>query len=164
MSESEPTVTYEPRHFVHRRTEVDAIFYDGTEHCRRAIVEWVRLGGGHAEIRPDGDLLVLGARGWLFVRPNDDHVVRSIDVPGRGREHFPMGDDVLTEAYEPGGGVDHSATLTRDQAAAIVVAADEIKDRARRALRDGENMEVREYVDSLVESVHTLATALEAER
>lgn len=161
MSESEPTVTYEPRHYVHRRTEVDAIFYDGTEHCRHAIAQWVRLGGGHAEIRPDGDLLVLGARGWLFVRPNDDHVVRSIDVPGRGREHFPMGDDVLVEAYEPGGGVDHSARLTRDQAAAIVVTADQIKDHVRGVTTD---LETVEMVDTLVESVHQLATALEAER
>lgn len=166
MSASESTATYDPRHYVHRRTEVDAIFYDGTEHCRQAIAEWVRLGGGHAENRSTGELVTLGARGWLVVRPGLDHVVRSIDVPGRGREYFPMGDDVLTEAYEPGGGVDHSATLTRDQAAAIVVAADEIKDEVRERLREGAlgDLGIREYVDSLVESVHQLATALEAER
>lgn len=161
MSPSQPTATYEPRHYVHRRTEVDAIFYDGTEHCRHAIAQWVRLGGGHAEIRPDGDLLILGARGWMIARPGEDHVVRSIDVPGRGREHFPMGDDVLTEAYEPGNGTDHSATLTRDQAAAIVVAADHIKDHVRGLTT---NLELLEMVDSLVEHIHTLGASQETMR
>lgn len=112
MSSTETTETYEPVHYVHRRTEVDAIAYDGTEHARRAIVAWVHAGGGQAHPRATGDLLVWGARGWLPVLPREDHVVRSIMVPGRGREFFPMGTDVLTEAYDRG--ENHAAVVPRE--------------------------------------------------
>lgn len=162
MSASETTATYEPRHFLHRRTEVDAIFYDGTEHCRNAIAAWVRDGGGQVEIRSDGGLLVLGARKWMTVRPGLDHVVRSIDVPGRGREYFPMGDDIMTEAYEPANGTDHSATLTRDQSAAIVVAADQLQDRAGRHPTDVQTLHA--IIGELVGHVHALGASQETMR
>lgn len=111
MSATETQVSYDPEHWVHRRTEVDAIHYDGTEHGRRAIVQWVTEGGGRAHPRSTGELLVLGARGWMAVAPGEDHVVRSIDVPGRGREFFPMGTDVLTAAYDRG--ANHASVLPR---------------------------------------------------
>jgi len=162
MSPTETTATYEPRHYRHRRTEVDAIFYDGTEHARDAIVAWVLAGGGQVESRSTGDLLVLGARGWMPVRPGLDHVVRSIDVPGRGREFFPMGDDVLSEAYN---GNDCGAALDRDQAAALVVAADEIAGSVIQF--DADEVDIRTVsgaVHRLREIVHTLGTSHEALR
>ena len=159
MSASESTVTYEWRQFSHRRTVVDAVQHDGTEHCRRWIAKAVGLVGGTVMDRADGQLFILGARGFLPLQPGE-WCVRSIDVPGRGREFFPMGDDILTEAYDPLGGPDRGATLTRDQAAAIVVAADHIGDECRDLI----DLRTREMVQSLVEYVHQLATALEADR
>lgn len=113
MSPSNTETTYEWRKFSHRRTIVDAVQHDGTEHCRRAIAKAVRDGGGETLERPNGELFILGARGYLPLQPGE-WCVRSIDVPGRGREFFPMGDDILTEAYDPTNGPVHAAVLDRD--------------------------------------------------
>jgi len=160
MSPSETTDTYAWRQFSHRRTVVDAVFYDGTEHCRRWIARAVTLGGGETLDQGHGDLHIHGARGFLPLR-SGEWCVRSIDVPGRGREFFPMGDDIMTEAYEPMGGDDHSAVLTRDQAAAIVVNADQVVEAARDTSDAGW---LRRAVYELADGIHLLGASGEALR
>lgn len=104
----------------HRRTPADAIQYDGTEKGRGEIAEWVRSRGGSADLRADGALLVLTPNKWAIV-PHDWWVIQG--VVG---QFFIIEPEVKVRCYDPAEGPNYGAALTRDQAAAIVVAADEM--------------------------------------
>jgi len=105
---------------LHRRTPADAIQYDGTEEGRGEVAAWVRSRGGSADLRPDGALLVSTPNKGVIV-PNHWWVVQG--VVG---QFFVIEPEVKVRCYDPAEGPNYGATLTRDQAAAIVVAADEM--------------------------------------
>lgn len=120
MSPSETTATYPVVMLRHRRTLADTIRYDGTEHCRMAIRDWVLGNGGTAEIRHDGDggdLVVLTRHRWVFVR-SGQWVLHATTGHGEA-EFWPVDPDVVDFRYEPAGGHDHGAVLSREQTDAI---------------------------------------------
>jgi hypothetical protein len=117
MSPSETTATYPVVMLRHRRTLADTIRYDGTEHCRMAIHDWIVGNGGNCELRPDGGLLVVTRHRTVFVRPGQ-WVLHATTGHGEA-EFWPVDADVVDFRYEPAGGHDHGAVLTRDQTDSI---------------------------------------------
>lgn len=158
MSTTDTTTDYEPVTLVHRRTVVEAVRYDGTEHGRRYITGWVEGHGGTALDTWDGRLWVYGRRGPLPVH-SDEFVVRGIEVEGR-REFFPLDGKFAMLAYTDANGADTSAILDRDQAAALVVAADDLAE--RRGDMGPESCRVA--IAAMAVWVHQLATSAEAMR
>lgn len=158
MSTSEATTTYETESWRHRRNEVEALRYDGTEHGRRAVVEWVEALGGEASSRVTGDLLVLTLRGWLPVAPGE-YVVHGAAVEGRDREFFPLDPATRDACYLTT--ADRSATLSADQVASQRQAAE---DRLAAAVRTSDPDRLHVIVGTLVEQVRTLTASHEAMR
>lgn len=135
----------------HRRTEVKAMAYDGTEAARLHIAEIVnRHSPGHAIIRPTGTLLIRTQLRWAEV-PEGYWV--GIGYNGR---LWVISDEVFVGCYDPAQGDDYSAIVDRDTAAAMVVATDELVEKA-----DGETFPA---VRQLQTYVHQLATTVEALR
>lgn len=117
--------TVGPTQWLHRRTPVDAMKYDGSELCRGEIADWVADQGGSADLRFDGSLLVRTPIQWAVV-PSGWWVVR-----GLLGQFFVIEDAVFVGCYDPSG-ANFNAILTRNQAAAIVVAIDELAEAAGR--------------------------------
>lgn len=161
MSTTASTTDYEVLDWVHHRTRVQAVRYDGTEHGRRWLADWVTSNGGQVWDRFDGSLYIDTDRGPLPVQP-DEFVVRGIEVEGR-RKWFPLSATFAALAYGDANGDEFGATLDRDQAAAIVVAADESVDAAQMLGAD-DLYELREIVAKLAESVHLLGASGEGLR
>lgn len=157
MSTSEVTTVPTVERWRHRRTEVDAVRYDGTEHCRRWLVRWVEAEDGEALDRHDGSLWIGTHRGLLPVLPGE-FVVHGIEVEGH-REWFPLSGKFAALAYYDAS-ADRSNVLDRDQAAALVVAADELNDGST-----GMGAEAcREAIHAMAGWVHQLAASVEALR
>lgn len=163
MSTTEATTTPTVERWRHRHTEVDAVRYDGTEHARRWLVDWVTRNGGETLHRGDGTLWIGTHRGMLPVQPGE-FVVHGIEVEGH-REWFPLSGAFAALAYYDAAAFDRGNVLDRDQAAALVVAADHILDQATRT--DGSQagtQAIRDMVGALVGWVHDLAATAEALR
>jgi hypothetical protein len=95
MSTEGTATQAKPVKLVHRRNQVHAVTYDGTDGSRAAVAEWVVANHGEAENRWDGSLWVLTLRGWLPVKPGE-HVVHGITG-----EFFPLGADIAELVYDP---------------------------------------------------------------
>lgn len=139
----------------HRRTVVWAIQYDGTEAGRYVIADRVnREQPDHAIIREDGMLLVLKQQGWALVAPGS-----WVGIGYHGHL-WVITHEVFVGCYDPAGGPDHSAVIDRNTAAAMVVSADELVERAE---TDGA-VDVVGMLAEVRVYVHQLATSLEALR
>lgn len=139
----------------HRRNTVWACQYDGTEAGRYVIADRVnRHDPGHAIIRADGTLLVLKQGGWVAVYPT-----WWVGIGYHGHL-WVITHEVFVGCYDPAEGENRLAVLDRDTAAAMVVSADELVERAE---TDGA-VDVVGMLAEVRVYVHQLATSLEALR
>lgn len=140
----------------HRRTEVKAMAYDGTEAARLHIADVVnRHSPGHALIRPTGTLLIRTQLRWAEVPAG-----YWVGIGYNGRL-WVISDEVFVGCYDPAEGDDYNAVVDRKTAAAMVTAADEAW---RDAALDMEPARAYGEIERLRLYVHQLATTAEALR
>lgn len=155
MTATEAATATEPVHLVHRRTPADALQYDGTERMRGEIAHWVAAGGGSADLRFDGALLIRTPNKWVMV-PISWWIVRGV-----AGQFFVIEPEVMVRCYDPADGPNYNAVLTRDQAAAIVVEIDEMLEAARGPQR---TPVVLAQLERAAGWIHQLAATAEALR
>lgn len=154
MSETTIEVpTAVPQRWQHRRTVVTAMRYDGTDRGRTDLVRWVNAAGGQAQDQW-GDLLVKTQVKWAWV-PTGFWV--GLGYVG---QFWVISHEVFVGCYDPAEGENRLAVLDRDTAAAMVVSADEMVERAE---TDGA-VDVVGMLAEVRVYVHQLATSLEALR
>lgn len=144
-----------PQRWQHRRTQVEAMRYDGTTECRVAIWRWVIASGGEAQLSWD-ELLVKTQVKWVAVP------VGFWVGLGYIRQNWVISHEVFTGCYDPAEGANHLAVVDRDQAAAMVVAADEIAEAAK--LDDEIPGQALGLIEKMRLHIHQLATTAEALR
>jgi hypothetical protein len=127
----------------HRRTEVQAARYDGTEVSRLAIAERVnRHNPDHAQLTPYGDLLIRTQLRWASV---PDGFWVGIGYNGR---LWVISDEVMVGCYDPTG-QDHTADFTLAPGVAAGLAAE------ARSTTDTERLrEIAQILGAACEAVH----------
>lgn len=145
----------DPQRYVHRRTFVEAVRYDGSPEGARALASWVEGHGGEARVDWDGPLVKTQVK-WVRV-PTGFWV-------GRGYigQFWVISNEVHAGCYEPVEGSNYLAVVDRDTAAAMVVATDELADSAQRS--DDVSAVAYGAIERMRTYVHQLAATAEALR